>query len=71
MYNNTYNAPQPETQPPLSNADKPTITIEKGAFNSYIHDVVLNGIKEEGYEGIKTLLLANDIIEKERNTYQC
>ena len=56
MYNDIYNAPQP--QPPQSHADKPTITIEKSAFNSYINHVVINDIKGEGYEGIKTLLLA-------------
>ena len=62
LYNNIYNAPQPE-QPPQSHADKPTIP-KKGAFDAYIHDVVFNDIKDEGYEGIKTLLLANDILRK-------
>ena len=71
MYNNIYNAPQPETQPPQNNADKPTISIEKSAFNSYINDVVINDIKDEGYEWITTVLLANDTLERERKTDQC
>ena len=29
LYNNTHNVPQPETQPPQSNADKPKVSIEK------------------------------------------
>ena len=70
MYNNIYDAPHPE-QPPLSNADKASITMEKSAFNSYINDVVINDIQGEGCEGIKTLLLANDTLEKERKTDQC
>jgi len=68
LYNEIYNAPQPE-KPPQSHADKPTITIEKSALNSYINDVAINeinDIKGEGYEGIKTLLLVNDTLEKER-----
>ena len=70
MYDNIYNAPQPE-QPQQCHADKPTITIEKSAFNSYINNVVINDIKSEGYEGIKTLLHANDRSEKERKIDQC
>ena len=70
LYNNIYNAPQPE-QPPQSHADEPTISIEKNAFESYINDVVIKDIKGEGYEGIKTLLHANDILEKERKTCNC
>ena len=62
MYNNIYNAPQPQL--PQSHADKPTSSIEQSAFDSYISDVVINNIKGEGYEGIKTLLHANDIVEK-------
>jgi len=69
LYNNIYNAPQP--QPPQSHADKPTLSIEMGAFDSYINDVDNNDIKCEGYEGIKTLLLANDTLEKEGKTGHC
>ena len=63
LYNRIYNAPQPE-RPPQSHADKPTIPIETSAFDSYIHDVVIKDIKGEGYEGIQTLLHANDILER-------
>jgi len=67
LYNNICNAPQP--QPAQSHADKPAISKNKkkeSAFDAYINDVVINNIKGEGYEGIKTLLNANDILEKER-----
>ena len=66
LYNNIYNAPQPSTQPPQSHADEPTISIEKSTFDSYINYVVIKDMKGEGYEGIKTLLYANDIPEKEK-----
>ena len=62
LYNNIYNAAQPSTRPPQSRADEPTISIEKSAVESCIHDVVVKGIKGEGYEGIKTWLHANDIL---------
>ena len=65
LYNNVYNAPQPE-QPPQSHAGEPTIPIEKSAFDSYIDDVGIKEIKGEGYAGIKTLLYANDLLEKEK-----
>ena len=58
MYHDIYYAPQPETQTsPQSNSDKPIITIEKSAIKSYIHDVVINDIKGEGYAGIKKYYL--------------
>ena len=56
LYNNIYNAPQPE-QPPQSHAAEPTISIERSAFDSYINDVVINGMKGEGYEGIKSIVV--------------
>ena len=43
------------------------MSIEKSAFESYINDVAIKDIKGEGYEGIKTLLYANDMLE----TCQC
>ena len=53
LYDNIYNAAQP--QPPQSHAEKPTISIEKSAFDSHIDDVVISDIKGEGYEGIKNI----------------
>jgi len=41
---------------------------QKVPFNSCINDVVIKDIKGEGYEGTKTLLNANDILEKEKKT---
>ena len=38
---------------------------KKNAFDSYIN-VVIKDIKGEGYEEIKTLLYANDMLEKEK-----
>ena len=61
----TYNPPQPE-QPPQSHADEPTILVKQSAFESYINDVVIKDIKGEGYEGIKTLLYADDVLETEK-----
>ena len=63
LYKNIYSQPKPE-QPPQRHADEPTISIGKSAFESYINDVVIKVIKGEGYEGIKTLLYANDMLEK-------
>ena len=45
---------------------KPTLSIETSAFESYLNDVVIKDIKGEGYEGVKTFLYANDILEKEK-----
>ena len=71
LYENIYNPPQPETPQPQSHADEPTSSIEKSAFESYINDVVIKDIKGDGYEGIRALLYANDILEKEKKTCQC
>ena len=49
LYNNIHNAPQPSTQPPQSQADEPTISFKKNAFDSYINDVVIKDIKGGGY----------------------
>ena len=65
MYKNIYSPPRPE-QPLQSHADEPTISITS-AFESYIDDVVIKDIKGEGYEGIKTLLYANDMLDEEKN----
>ena len=66
IYNNIYNPPQPPPLPQQSYADRPTISIEKSAFESYINDIVITDIKGDGYEGIRTLLYANEILEKEQ-----
>ena len=66
IYNNIYNAPQPPPPPQQSSADRPTISIERSAFESYINDIVITDIKGDGYEGIRTLLYANEILEKEQ-----
>ena len=49
-----------------SQADEPTMSIEKSAFDSYINDVITKDMKGEGYEGKKTLLYAKGILEKEK-----
>ena len=70
IYNNIYNAPQPPP-PQQSYADRPTISIEKSAFESYINDIVITDIKGDGYEGIRTLLYASGILEKSKNICHC
>ena len=71
IYNNDYSARKPPPPPQQSHADRPTISREKSAFKSYINDIVITDVKGNGYDGIRALLYASEILEKEQNICQC